>query len=452
MATPEDIPQDLGPDCGTPDKRDDESSVHLPKSIQRQHALYNVPQAYTISSLPKDILLRIFSFLDVESLLMSSKVSRLWKSLTSKPCVWEDVVISGNTSFDLLDAMTAHCGSSMRKLHVEWDTWNVLALHKLITGGSNIEVIDIRRTRVKDLTLRVIALNCKKLRCLNMDNANLVTLEGIEALCRNCNSLESLYLKGARIGDEEIETIARACPHLLSFRVGYRDLDVSPKSLRLLASSCPELRKVIIDDCNTFTDEHVTELASNCSGLTHLTISANYMITNASLLALSKYCPAIEDLNFRHSFDLSDDGFAALAPNCPRLKHLDLRGNSLITDTTVFVIVERCSSLTMLGLSNCKLVTDASLIFLASCKKLTHLYLDGNSKITDGGVSHLCSIKELRVLSLLGCCRLSEESVYHLADHCSKLKVLKIRSSVCDTLAGNRRLEKLTQKLQICES
>lgn len=424
MAAPGQITQVLGPDNETSDDSDDGSSVHISKNIQRQHSSSDVPMSLSVSSLPSELLLKIFSFLDMGSLLECSKVSMLWNSLALDPYLWENVDIAAHTKRLLLEMVARYYGASLKTLRVQWNIRKERALHKLISGCPNLEIIIIRNCDVSDHTLRAIAFNCKNLKHLNVERALDVTGKGIKALCQNCHSLENLELQGAAITEKDMESIALGCPRLKSFRCDGGSY-FSHQSLRMLLKRCPELKKVSLRDDRTIMDEHVMELASNCSGLTHLSLISCSGITNASLFALSKRCAGLEDLNFHECFKLSHDGFAALVRNCIHLKRLDLTGNSLINDETISVIVDHCPSLVMLNLSFCKRVTDASLACLGTCTKMTHLGLCGNDQITDIGVGYLSSMDQLRVLRMKWCSRLSQACLYPFAQH-SKLELLEV--------------------------
>jgi hypothetical protein len=110
-----------------------------------------------IGMLPEETLLRIFQFLDLVSLSLSSMVCTAWFNL----CF--DKTMRRILDFTALDPAV---GSRTRSVH----------LKRILTHCPHLTVIDLRRVaQVTDATVKVIVTYCKELQHLNLWNSQLLT-------------------------------------------------------------------------------------------------------------------------------------------------------------------------------------------------------------------------------------------------------------------------------------
>jgi len=233
----------------------------------------------------------------------------------------------------------------------------------------------------------------------------------------------------------------------------------------------PDLKFLIINNCNFLTDEILDFIPNSCTSL-DMSLSANDQdnITSFAIEKCLRKLKGLEYLNLSGRNDLDDNIFKMLPktlksivlpgknalkitgkalkflkklPNLrflylnessfpivdnslfiPSLIHLDLSFNENITDS-VFRMMPKNTNIKSLNLHGCTKLTDFSLLAISSkCKKLERFYIS-DCNITDNGVEAIIKCEKLKCLTLSKCNKISD-SVFSKVDlnHLQKLNLI----------------------------
>ncbi|CAB4066874.1 FBXL2_20 [Lepeophtheirus salmonis] len=323
--------------------------------------------------LPKELLLRIFSHLDVVSLCRCAQVSKSWNVLALDGSNWQRVDLF-EFQIDIegvvVENIARRCGGFLRELSLRG--CQAVGDNALATFSQHCNNID-------DLSLTALSQGCNNIYHLDISWCDLVTAKGLKALSDGCRKLQHFISKG--------------CLH------------ISDEALIHLARNCKLLQTVNIQGCRNVQDDGVILLAENCPDLRYLCVSNCGHLTDSTLLALASNCPQLSKLECAAVSQLTDTGFQALAKNCHLLERLDLEECVLITDATLSVLSAYCPRMESVSLSHCELITDEGIrqLGLSPCSSehLTVLELDNLPLITDTSLDHLVSVITCRELNFM---------------------------------------------------
>ena len=119
--------------------------------------------------------------------------------------------------------------------------------------------------QVSDHGVSHIALNCPKLRYLNVRGCEAVSDRGLELLARSCLRLRSLDVGKCDITDAGLYALSTYCPQLR--KLGLKSCDgVTDRGLVLVAYKCPQLRQLHVQDCSRLTSEAYSMVRRYCKG------------------------------------------------------------------------------------------------------------------------------------------------------------------------------------------
>uniref|UniRef100_A0A7N6BW05 F-box domain-containing protein n=1 Tax=Anabas testudineus TaxID=64144 RepID=A0A7N6BW05_ANATE len=335
----------------------------------------NSDEAVINKKLPKELLLRIFSFLDVVTLCRCAQVSRSWNVLALDGSNWQRIDLfdfQRDIEGRVVENISKRCGGFLRKLSLRGCLGvGDSALRTFSQNCRNIELLSLNGcTKITD------SEGCPLLEQLNISWCDQVTKDGIQALVRSCPGLKGLFLKGCtqqQITDEGLITICRGCHRLQSLCVS-GCANITDAILHALGQNCPRLRILEVARCSQLTDVGFTTLARNCHELEKMDLEECVQITDGTLIQLSIHCPRLQVLSLSHCELITDDG----------IRHL---GSGPCAHDRLEVI----------ELDNCPLITDASLEHLKSCHSLDRIELYDCQQITRAGIkrlrTHLPNIK-----------------------------------------------------------
>ncbi|KAI3458311.1 hypothetical protein Pfo_014974 [Paulownia fortunei] len=150
------------------------------------------------------------------------------------------------------------------------------------------------------------------------------------------------------------------------------------RGLRILASGCPNLRKLVVVNCSEM-----------------------------GLLSVAEECPTLQELELLMCSDQVLRGIAA----CQNLQILRLTGvvdglyDSLVSDVGLTILAQGCKRLLKLELSGCKGSYEGIKAIGQCCQMLDELTLR-NHKMEDGWLLALSYCENLKTLRLLSCKRI----------------------------------------------
>ncbi|ESO99861.1 hypothetical protein LOTGIDRAFT_141409 [Lottia gigantea] len=360
-----------------------------PSENSLTHSIHKQTTDIYISDLPECVLLRIFHFVDIRTLiLVIRKTCRFWHYLSYDRPKLEELDLTG------ADKLTYSGFETLKK-----------DVHSLTH-------LSIAYTMIDDKGLKVIAENSPKLKLLNIKSCVNISDVGIGYVASHCKELESLLVN--KTDPEE-----KGC-------------SMSSFGLETLALGCCKLKTLCISYCHLIDDKCIIAVASNCLGLTELRLAGCVSITDASLMALGEHSRYLKDLESHNSIDvtkntlirlqnhshlqslhlsfctrITNDTIIEIAKHCPDLQELSLRGCNLITDIAIASLVNSCAFLRILDLSGescffAMKISNVSLSAIANdCKYIERLMVSKNKLINLSGLEVLFSrCKSLESLEL----------------------------------------------------
>ncbi|CAB1350632.1 unnamed protein product [Coregonus sp. 'balchen'] len=319
----------------------------LPRRHYREATVFsNSDEAPINKKLPKELLLRIFSNLDVITLCRCAQVS--------KAAEFEGM---------------SQCG---RRIH---------------ENCRNIEVLNLNGcTKITDSTCLSLSKFCCKLRQLDLTSCVSVTNHSLKALSDGCSILETLNLSWCdQITRDGIEALARGCNSLRGLFLRGCTQQITDDGLVTLCRGCHKLQILCVSGCSNITDASLTALGLNCPRLKILEAARCSHVTDAGFTVLAR---------------VTDNTLVQLAIHCPHLQALSLSHCELITDDGIRALSSSvCGQerLTVVELDNCPLITDGTLEHLKNCHRLERIELYDCQQVTRAGIkrirAHLPEIK-----------------------------------------------------------
>ncbi|XP_039978307.1 F-box/LRR-repeat protein 2 isoform X1 [Xiphias gladius] len=431
----------------------------------------NSDEAPINKKLPKELLLRIFSYLDVVTLCRCAQVSKAWNVLALDGSNWQKIdLFNFQTDIEgrVVENISKRCGGFLRQLSLRGClSVGDASMKTFAQNCRNIEVLNLNGcTKITDSTCLSLSKFCSKLKHLDLTSCVSISNHSLKALSDGCRMLEMLNLSWCdQITRDGIEALARGCNGLRAlFLRGCTQLEDG--ALKHLQKHCPELTTINMQSCTQITDEGLVSLCRGCHKLQILCVSGCSNITDASLTALGLNCPQLKILEAARCSHVTDAGFTVLARNCHELEKMDLEECILVTDNTLVQLSIHCPRLQALvnisnyssdfvagsasacmhayafntsvclhtcllcpgqSLSHCELITDDGIRALSSStcgqERLTVVELDNCPLITDVTLEHLKSCHRLERIELYDCQQVTRAGIKRIRAHLPEIKV-----------------------------
>lgn len=383
--------------------------------------------------LPKELILKIFSFLDIVSLCRCAQVSKYWNQLALHGDNWQSVSLfdfRGAVRDKVVENLSARCGDYLKRLTLRGcKSVSDNSMRIFSENCRNLEEINLDDCKqLTDETCKSLAAHCHKLTHLNIASCD-VSDESLLAVGQGCKQLKHINISNCnKIRPQGIECLARNCPNLLTFiSVACREATINDDSLRRLTSGCKKLKMINLNGCSAITDEGVKHMAENCHQLVYCCLSKCSAITDEALISLGQGCSQLKTLGLTGCQQLTDHGFQALTKNCKLIQDLDLEDCVLITDQTLFYLTSNCFNLKRLALSHCDNITDEGIKYIGQSAKnsesIQYLELDNCTQLTDNAIDHLTSCKQLKRLDIFDNSRISRQATKKLYTYLPQLTI-----------------------------
>ncbi|CAJ0941271.1 unnamed protein product, partial [Mesorhabditis belari] len=380
-------------------------------------------------ALPKELILRIFSYLDVITLCRSAQTCRYWNLLALDGSNWMEVnffEFQRDIKGTVVENLAKRCGGFLKNLSLKGcESVQDNALRSFTRQCPNIQMLSLEKCKkVTDVTCENLGKNCHRLLELNLENCAAITDRALKYISDGCKRLEYINISWCdAITDRGIGLLLRGCPQLAHLIIkgceGVTE-NVFDNSLEHMGSL------VELDLLQCFvTDQTVTSLSKGAAKLEYLCLSQCTQITDRSLQALAHGCKRLTVLELSGCAFLSDPGFIALAKSCKGLMKLDLEDCSLITDQSLHAFATHCPQIVEMTLSHCEQISDEGVIELCQAHKetLEVLELDNCPLVTDSTISHIKNLQNLRRIDLYDCQGVSKEAINRLKQHRGGLEV-----------------------------
>ncbi|KAJ1569345.1 hypothetical protein HK096_003405 [Nowakowskiella sp. JEL0078] len=388
--------------------------------------------------------------LEQQTLLWCGLVNRNWRAAAT-PLLWNDPSFKNRNS--LFRIILGSRFSELRYVR--------MTQVSRFSYGVYTQRLDLRKIILSEPAdtcfLRLLASEFPRIRTirLNMVNCDVDTLHNFT---RNCPNLQfiSLFAResvqtGKRspqgvIDTSEISNIGGACNQSRGF-ANLEGLDLYEVNMELLLSIYSLAESTLgkslcyLNLGRTWVvDKVVVEIASRCPNLISVWLEENVSITDYSICQLAHYCPHIKTLKLRNCSNITDSSIAAVSVGCLKLEALGISYSQCSNDSLKY-LVENSFALNTVYLNDLFL-EEASVISLcvARGKSLLNIGLCGLDTVTDNcvyAISKFCpNLEQIDI----GGCSVSESSIYHLMESCVHLKTLVVdEESVSDKFLAEIR-------------
>lgn len=386
--------------CSTP------GSIALPAEFittRSRSGTTRKPPFDFISTLPYEIRIYIFSYLEPRELVRLSRVSRAFHDYCFDGQLW--------TRLDATDFYRDIPASSLAKI--------------VVAAGPFIKDLNLRGCVQVEHYKRAEAVVKA---CKNLINA---TLEGcrnfekatLHSLIKANDRLANLNLTGLpAVTNSTCKIIAQHCPQLETFNVSWcKAMDA--RGIKAVLGGCPKLREVRAGEIKGFNNIDVAAAIFKANRLERLVLSGCVELNDDSLRTMV------------HGIDPEIDILTDRPIVPPRkLRHLDLSRCRNLTNRGVGALGHLTPDLEGLQLNGCTALGDAALEpILASTPRLTHLELEELSELTNDLFSkHLakapCAPK-LEHLSISYCENIGDTGMIPVIKNCIGLKNVEMDNS-----------------------
>uniref|UniRef100_A0A8B9E670 F-box/LRR-repeat protein 2 n=1 Tax=Anser cygnoides TaxID=8845 RepID=A0A8B9E670_ANSCY len=354
----------------------------LPKIL---HGVFsNNDEGLINKKLPKELLLRIFSFLDIVTLCRCAQVSKAWNVLALDGSNWQRIdLFNFQTDIEgrVVENISKRCGGFLRQLSLRGCLGvGDSSLKTFAQNCRNIELLNLNGcTKITDSTCYSLSRFCSKLKHLDLTSCVAITNSSLKGLSEGCRNLEHLNLSWCdQITKDGIEALVKGCSGLKAlFLRGCTQLE--DEALKHIQNHCHELAILNLQSCTQISDEGIVKICRGCHRLQSLCVSGCSNLTDASLTALGLNCPRLNTL-------------IQLSIHCPKLQALSLSHCELITDDGILHLSNSTCGherLQVLELDNCLLITDVTLEHLENCHNLERIELYDCQQVTRAGIKRI---------------------------------------------------------------
>ncbi|CAD5214938.1 unnamed protein product [Bursaphelenchus okinawaensis] len=368
--------------------------------------------------LPKELLLRIFSCLDIVTLCKCAQVCRIWNRLAMDGSNWQRVDLfefQKDIKASVVENLAQRCGGFLKELSLKGcENVQDSAMRSFAAKCPNIEALALSKCKyITDVTSLHLGKYCHRITYLDLENCSALTDRSLKSLGEGCQRLTELNISWCtNVTDEGVRHIIMNCPNLETLICkGCRGLSLNCFSD--LQGKMGSVKTLNLLSCIFFNDVTVEAIAQSCPLLEYLCLSNCSDITDRSLQALALGCPLLKDLELASCVNLTDAGFISLSKNCHELERMDLEDCIQITDTSVVNLNSGCPNLNSLALSHCDHLTDNGLAELCQTHKdiMKVLELDNCSQLTDAALDLMKPMKNLERVDLYDCQHITKDAI-----------------------------------------
>ncbi|RXG58934.1 F-box/LRR-repeat protein 20 [Armadillidium vulgare] len=379
--------------------------------------------------LPRELLLRVFSYLDVVSLCRCAQVSNYWHILALDGSNWQRIdLFNFQTDIEgrVVENIGRRCGGFLKQLSLRGClSVNDAALVTFAEMCNNIEELNLNLCKdITDITCAALSKHCPRLVRLHLDSCPQISDSSLKDIALGCRNLDWINISWSEnITPNGIEELAQGCNKLQGF-VGKGLKMLNDQALIALATHCRDLQHVNLHSCSSINDRGVIALAENCPNIRYLCLTLCSHLTDASLLVIAQNCPQLETLE---------------VASCSLLYRFWFPGFSQVVLHILTLPIPSVTTVAIIGIWNGPMKITRLYLVSSLRKSLSHCEL-----ITDEGIRHLgvspCSTEHLAVLELDNCPLISDASLDHLLS-CHNLQRIELYDCQLITRGGIKRLK-----------
>lgn len=314
------------------------SNAASKRRSSQQKIASKIIQTSPMCRLPDNIMLLIFSYLDVKSLCAGSKVCRRWYHIGKDRSLWKRVDLRPwpLTLRTLWKVVRNRFSESVVELQIKGFIGTTKKNENI--SLSLLEEIKTKCPNLLNLTLcycdmRNVDARClpPSLKFLSLHHSIIPpgwfdSLNNISIL-RNCEKLNLTYC--TRLSDADLRSITKLTT-LKELNVSncYRLTD---NAIHLIATRLTNLINLDISNCTSVSDVGLHHIGRNLSKLHTLGLASCKAITDTGIGALVHNMDDLEYLNISNCPEISDIGLAVISQNCKKLTLLDIIHNPIVS-------------------------------------------------------------------------------------------------------------------------
>jgi len=356
-------------------------------------------------SIPLELKIRIFTYLEPEEIVRSSRVSRDWHRVCYDGQLWGKFDVAGFAQpipADAISTIITRAGLFLCDLNLRGcvrldEFWHGRALldtcmnlrslslrsclidgttiHRILHAKSRLVHIDLSYHKsVTNTAMHVIAVSCPKLETLNISYCDSINTYGLQEVVEACSELRSI--QASEIG-------------------GWENGEIMQKLF--LRNN---LERLVLKNCDSLTDESLTILIQGGRNkidlltpkpvipsrkLKHLDLARCRGISNRGVQALVNNIHNIETLKLSKCHGIGDETLIQLFSTTPLLAELDLGELNWLTNAVLHSLASSSCArhLRHLRVNDCERMDDVGMLaLLQSCTGLWSLEMD-STRISD---------------------------------------------------------------------
>ena len=264
---------------------------------------------FYFEDLPDEILLNIFSFLDIKGVLQCGQVSKRLRAISNDQYLWLKLNLSGReVPYDFIVKAIQNgceylnlgysCVLGGEKSEVPWKLKNL----EISQSGDHEDLMDVDQGVLE---------NCHFLQKLAVENLSLDSDE-IEQICQSGEVLRILSLEGCKIDFHYRTTLLQKlltkCDQLTELNIskgmesaesemfGFGHILLETDVCALVENLTPNILKLQLDSQECVQDRHVNTLVRRCNNITDLDLR-HTSISNDSVGSIVKHLNSLEKLD-----------------------------------------------------------------------------------------------------------------------------------------------------------
>ncbi|EGR29662.1 hypothetical protein IMG5_151320 [Ichthyophthirius multifiliis] len=315
----------------------------------------------------EQILIKIFTFLNVMDLCIITRVSKKWKSMIQKN---PDIYAIVNLSI---------LGPNIKTLN----------LMKIVQSDKNIKKLYLPFNANSSDTCYLLMSIPKTLEFLQINNINIEFAAVFNQKIQNLRTLElqNRNKRKKNFDENEMKAIQRQCPNLTSLTI-----NKAPINDKILCFLLKEFKNLQV-----------------------LNIPNTPKLTNVTLEVISKFCVNLEELHFGGSpsnfnMEFSVEGFKHFEQAKFQLKYIKLHYCARVGDSVLQILGQKFKE-TLIELQivrncfeKCAKISDQGVQYLSQCVNLEKLNISYSRKFRDKFHLHISSsLRNLKYLCIRDC-------------------------------------------------
>ncbi|XP_020524556.1 F-box protein SKP2A isoform X1 [Amborella trichopoda] len=240
--------------------------------------------------LPMELLLRILTLVDDQTVIVASGVCTGWREAVS---------------LGLTQLCLSWCKENMNNL--------VLSIAPKFT---KLQTLFLRQNKpqLEDEAVEAIAKHCHDLRDLDLSKSFKLTDRSLYALAHGCNHLTKLNISGCSdFSDNALAYLTSTCRDLKSLNLCGCVRAATDKALQAVGRNCNQLQYLNLGWCEKVSDVGVMSLAYGCPDLRALDLCGCILITDKSVIALADRCHGLRSLGLYYCQNITDRAMYSLA-------------------------------------------------------------------------------------------------------------------------------------------